>query len=208
MDCTGLFSFARQMADVAGLHRTSILRQVLGVLPMQRVGSDGWEPIEPRFARARDMRLVVAVRRGELPGGFDPLSLVREAVHALPASPELAGWWAMVAGCEIVDLLACDWAMSAPPRSLTGMAHAVGDVDALRAEFDTAPIGVARTLAEAFRVPGLVLPLGGPARRGAYLRRCASGVVARNLDHARELKKLAALPVQMPPAMFVAGVAA
>lgn len=198
MDPAALFGFARRLADEAGWMRASILRPALGLLPMRAVGEDGWEPIEPKLARARDVRPVVAVRTGAVPGDL----VARDAVHRLPRDPMRARWWSMVAGEDVVDLLACDWAMVKPPRVLRGVALALGDPDGLLAE-EEAPVHVARSVAEALTVPGLVLPLGDEARRAAYLRGCAGGIVARDVAHGAILKKLCAVPVVAPPKLFV-----
>jgi hypothetical protein len=198
MDPAALFGFARRLADAAGYHRVGVLRPVLGLLPMRAVGEAWWEPIEPKLARARDIRPVVAVRAGAVPPGL----VVRDAVHGVAQDAARAAWWQMMAGEDIVDLLACDWGLSKPPRRLLGQALALGDPNGMRAE-EGEPVHIARGVAEALTVPGLVLPLGDAGERAAYLRGCAGGIVARDLDHGAALKKAAVVPPVAAPQLFV-----
>jgi len=131
-----------------------------------------------------------------------------DAVHGLPradAADRLA-WWSMVAGHDILDLMACDWAMAKPPRLLRGMADALGDALGEAADRATpaAPLRVAETVRDVvFGPPGLVLPIGDAAARAAYLRRAAA-VVAPTLEAARRVNKLLEAPPVAGPALFVA----
>ena len=123
-------------------------------------------------------------------------------VHGVPLPGHAARlrWWGMVAGLDVVDLIACDYAMRRPPRVFLGHADALGDAtgDAADEADEAAPLPVVECVADAlFGPPGCVLPLGDAGRRAAYLRR-ASALVAPSLDLGRKLKRLVEAPVAAP----------
>ncbi|MBU8543982.1 MULTISPECIES: hypothetical protein [Roseomonadaceae] len=160
------------------------------------------------------MRPIVAVRAG-IPDrwmvvGDDGFGIAYPAefadpVSGLPRDHEEIDLCCLLSGAEVVDLLACDFRLSRPPRALTGMASALGDPHgevAMRAT-ESAPLRVAASVADVlFGGRVAVLPLGDDAARAAYLRGAAA-VTAPDLASARAMKKLLEVPVAMPK-LFVA----
>lgn len=211
MDLDAIFATAQRYADRVGLLRDragpsfGLWRQVVGLLPVSPVGDDWFEVMDARAARPADFRTIVAVRHGAPAAGYPQWML--DAVHGLPIHHAAeAAWWRMVAGEEIVDLLACDAAMRQPPRLLVGMAEALGDPFGEAAQQASAaePLRVAETVADVvFGAAGRVLPLGNADRRAAYLRQ-ASAVVVDSLDAGRRVKKLMEQPAASGPSLFVA----
>lgn len=217
MDLGALFEAARHAA-VAGRvgpamfgQRAWLMRGVLGVLPVRAVGSDGWEPTEPRLARERALRPIIAVRAGlpEAWGDAIPDCVERHpAGMPTPRGRTMIESWSALRGAEIIDLLACDWALAKPPRRLVGAAATLGfGADGQEDTWEgDVPVQLCRSIGEwvgtLFRARASVL-LGNAGEQQATVLRFAGGVVCQDLAHGETVERLMRRQLPAPPRILV-----
>ena len=196
--------------DIFGASGARLFRDIVGVLPGRAAGDGYWEPMPWRAALRKDLRMVVAVRAGDVEDDAAWACVDRDPIHALPSDggARVRHMLSVLHGADILDLLAFSLAMDRAPRRLTGMAEALGvGADGLSA-VTLGPVTLCRTWREWVRSLAALpcMPLGEPAEQQRLIRTFPAGVVCQDLAHGVAVERMLKreLPAVPPIAVLAA----